>query len=802
MSDISASWTPEELRERGYFLLPIPYGKKSPPPTGWVESEKTYEIPEGSNVAIGTKNGVSILITNDDESTKFMTETFGEPNVRSHRGAHWYFRKREGQVNEANKKTAVGTMEFHCYNKYAMIPPSLHPSGTRYEWVKPLPPVEELPEAPDLTELFHPSSEKEVEKEVEKEFLGREHPPGTHHDELLKYSAHLAGKGRSEDEIFDALKKLRDEFPDPEKHPDKELQGMASSAYKKFHKESSEKERKKEEFLQKKKEAVENARRRFGKAIVKDDTTGEPTRIVLWNEDGMPAVLSIGERITESLIPFKNNHSKWQDGLINHVKRLKGESGEILILLDDEVFKQEDFLNIIVDPQAKTLMRHAMEALPLDDEVVYSPSFRETPMLTDGGELDDFLVFPRKPIAFRDTVLQREYVKSLNIGSSDTELVGRAFDMLRKYPKQWSSARLIVGANVANLLGIEDFPYSVSLIGDFDSGKSFCATLTLKICYGISTKLKLQDDAINSEFRHHATMASTNLPIYIEEAKIKDKSVLKSRGKNIRGRKDQSFTIYDVNSTLVLSQNTDNDTLDPVEEKAERKRILRVHFDDSDIIRDRNVKAEGNRFLLEIEKKPFDLLYQKLEEKPIRILRDKYLELKTKYEDPREFVVRFAEYILDLEQEPVDFGEEKERDEIQEFEATLYSLYERGNRLSHHWYRDSEEPQAEFKELEKWEETILNEFKISGMEFWIFNSAYEKLRRQYHWKTTANMLSRHYQGKKSNNVSIGGRKAIGIKGTFKHIGLKEDGKEGKDKDTEDEISNEGEVEGGYADPLS
>ena len=88
------------------------------------------------------------------------------------------------------------------------------------------------------------------------------------------------------------------------------------------------------------------------------------------------------------------------------------------------------------------------------------------------------------------------------------------------------------------------------------------------------------------------------------------------------------------------------------------------------------------------------------------------------------------------------------------------------------------------------------------MEFRIFNSAYEKLRRQYHWKTTSNMLSKRYQGKNSNNISIGGRRATGFKGEFKHIGSKEDGEEGRDKDTEDENTSEGEDENGYVDPLS
>ncbi|MCI4317159.1 MAG: phage/plasmid primase, P4 family [Thermoplasmata archaeon] len=204
-----------ELPSLGYFLLPLPNRRKEPPPAGWVDRKERYEIPDGSNVAIGMRGEVACLITNDEPATKWAVELFGQPNVRTPRGAHWYFRPGPYQANEANRRTAVGLMELHVRNKYALVPPSIHPSGAPYEWVRPLPPVPELPAAPDLRDLWHPA--------------------GTHHAQLLSMSAAAAHAGKNAVTILADLSAYRDaHLPDPFAHPDAELRDLATSAAKKF----------------------------------------------------------------------------------------------------------------------------------------------------------------------------------------------------------------------------------------------------------------------------------------------------------------------------------------------------------------------------------------------------------------------------------------------------------------------------------------------------------------------------------------------------------------------------------------
>jgi P4 family phage/plasmid primase-like protien len=206
---------PTDLGSCGYFLLPIPKDAKYPPPTGWIDRKEPYEIPAHGNVAIGMRGDGACLITNDEPATAWAVDRFGPPHVRTPRGGHWYFRARAGQGNEANRETAVGTIELHVRNKYALVPPSIHPTGVAYRWERELPPLVDLPECPDLRDLWHPR--------------------GKHHGQLLRMSAAKAHVGMRPAQAAAELIAWRDaHLPDPEAHPDRELVKLAESACLKF----------------------------------------------------------------------------------------------------------------------------------------------------------------------------------------------------------------------------------------------------------------------------------------------------------------------------------------------------------------------------------------------------------------------------------------------------------------------------------------------------------------------------------------------------------------------------------------
>lgn len=133
----------QDLRDRGYFPLPLPTGKKAPPPLGWDERVEPYDIPEGSNVGLRTRGEVAWLITNDAESSASAEEAFGRPFQLTKRGGRWAFSNPGKVKNLANAKTEWGEMELHTgiggdgevAAKYIVVPPSLHPDGDYYRWV-------------------------------------------------------------------------------------------------------------------------------------------------------------------------------------------------------------------------------------------------------------------------------------------------------------------------------------------------------------------------------------------------------------------------------------------------------------------------------------------------------------------------------------------------------------------------------------------------------------------------------------------------------------------------------------------
>ena len=138
--------TPEDLRALGYFLLPLPPRRKEPPPAGWGEASDPYALSKDGNVGIRIRGGGGfvVLITNDGIAEANAAARWGTSNVTTYRGAHRYFRLPPGTVvrNLPNIRTQLGEMELHTgwgadgevAPKYAVVPPSVHPSGASYAW--------------------------------------------------------------------------------------------------------------------------------------------------------------------------------------------------------------------------------------------------------------------------------------------------------------------------------------------------------------------------------------------------------------------------------------------------------------------------------------------------------------------------------------------------------------------------------------------------------------------------------------------------------------------------------------------
>ena len=138
------------------------------------------------------------------------------------------------------------------------------------------------------------------------------------------------------------------------------------------------------------------------------------------------------------------------------------------------------------------------------------------------NEWGEIIKFPEKYYARRDVDYQKILKDSLNIGQIDFNVYNEGIGLLT--PKQLTLYYGVIGANIINVIEYEDFLITIDAIGESDTGKSFTVDMTLAMDYGIF-RAKMQDDALMKAFRHHAIAGATNLPIYIEEALLDEKSL-------------------------------------------------------------------------------------------------------------------------------------------------------------------------------------------------------------------------------------------------------------------------------------
>ena len=367
-----------------------------------------------------------------------------------------------------------------------------------------------------------------------------------------------------------------------------------------------------------------------------------PTTYAGWDE-GQPYKLKIkvtkrGVSALRQKITLRNYENQ---NIKDKIRRLKID-GNDMVEFQGEVFGKNEFVNMMVFPVNVNLFTECVNALPIDGGEYREPKFYKE---------EGYIKFPDKFYARREDSYQRMMKDALKIGKVEPEIYNEAISLLAKRPKQLTLHYAIIGANILNVMGIEDYLFSIDAIGDSDSGKSFVIDTTLQICYGISNA-KLQDDAMSSGFRHHSVAGATNLPIHIEEANMDEKSLkrLKSMGKNIRGNSDKSLTIYNVETTFIFSRNSESKDMkdtDPYERKAIDKRVLKFIFLKDDVITDNAEKIKGSNFLQKIKNMPGGLLYEKLKNKPIREILKKYHELKAEETKPEYIISKLGAWIMD-----------------------------------------------------------------------------------------------------------------------------------------------------------
>ena len=144
-------WAAADLAKAGYPVFPVNRDKNPSVEGGFYAattdaSQVAEWIMEGREhhdvaFATGIVSGVVVLDADTPESVARMEANYGEPTVRTRRGAHWYFRHpRNGKVR--SRKVAEG-LDCKGDGGYAVAPPSRHRT-----WVSGIPDRAALPVLP------------------------------------------------------------------------------------------------------------------------------------------------------------------------------------------------------------------------------------------------------------------------------------------------------------------------------------------------------------------------------------------------------------------------------------------------------------------------------------------------------------------------------------------------------------------------------------------------------------------------------------------------------------------------------
>lgn len=138
MSDNTLLGVALDVYDRGF--TPIPQRKDKSPliPWGhWVENKPKrsmlrYWFANPCNLAIISGKGSGICVLDIDDPSKFPFEMPITPTVKTTRGYHLYFKYPE---NVQIRNTNLPYGDFKADRSLVTMPPSVHASGKKYEWI-------------------------------------------------------------------------------------------------------------------------------------------------------------------------------------------------------------------------------------------------------------------------------------------------------------------------------------------------------------------------------------------------------------------------------------------------------------------------------------------------------------------------------------------------------------------------------------------------------------------------------------------------------------------------------------------
>ena len=348
---------------------------------------------------------------------------------------------------------------------------------------------------------------------------------------------------------------------------------------------------------------------------------------------------------------------KCPDGLRPHIHKVKNPDDSSAFLYEGKKYTQEDLVKLFNPDSVKNrdFFRYALQCMEVENQTVYEPYIIEK---------DNHLYFPENTkdiYADSSKDLQSIYANNLRIGEVNQKFIQEGRDLLSKYPKQLAIYLIIPAQVVVNVLGVEDFLYTLEIISRKDTGKSFAVKTSMHHFEGLTVFFK--NDTLSSNFRNPKISSETNLSFYLEEADLysRFKRIMKSIGEVLRGRKDQSLIRYKPGFSAILSGNSTDEDPDQDEQKAIDKRFLQIFLDKQDVVPE-NERIIGKKYVKRMMRENGGLLFTKILKKyTISELENKYYELDAKYQNRLELLLHYGEFLTDIKYEfPIDFGKKEE----------------------------------------------------------------------------------------------------------------------------------------------
>lgn len=226
---------------RSWRLFPVKAKEKPPLVKNWPEAATSdieqleawaHHYPACNwGLVTGTASGLFVVDLDGDNGLEWLKACVDDGlswpeswTVKTARGLHCYFEWPTGKtIRNSAGKLAAG-VDIRGQNGYVLVPPSIHPTGTRYQTVNESCPVSP---APDwlLALLLEPPA-KSPKMKVEQEFNCL--PEGRRNDGLTRLGGYLRRKGESQMKIEAALQEANIRRCVPPL-PETEVSGIAAS---------------------------------------------------------------------------------------------------------------------------------------------------------------------------------------------------------------------------------------------------------------------------------------------------------------------------------------------------------------------------------------------------------------------------------------------------------------------------------------------------------------------------------------------------------------------------------------------